>query len=103
MTLQVINAKYLGDYRIEVEFTGNITRVVDLSCELDGEIFEPLKHLDYFKTFHLECGTISWGNGADIAPEYLFLISKPLTDDTKPSAIEIDILLSVQKLYGLAS
>ena len=51
---------------------------VDLSTELYGEVFEPLKHLDMFKTFFVnpEWGTIAWPNGADFAPEFLLLRGK---------------------------
>jgi Protein of unknown function (DUF2442) len=103
MILEVKKAKYLRDYSIEVEFDNGIKRIVDLASELDGEIFEPLKSLDYFKNFHIDCGTLSWQNGADIAPEYLFLISKPILDNEKLSEVENAMLVNVQKLYGLAS
>lgn len=44
---------------------------IDLSSELDGEIFEPLKEVSFFKSFTLEGHTLSWSNGADFAPEFL--------------------------------
>ena len=44
---------------------------VDLSSELCGEVFEPLKDLTFFKSFTLEGHTLSWSNGADFAPEFL--------------------------------
>lgn len=47
---------------------------VDLSGELYGELFEPLKNPDVFKTFsvHPEFHTLCWPNGADLAPEFLY-------------------------------
>ena len=67
----VVDAKYLHDYTVWVEFNDGINGEIDLSSELDGEIFEPLKNVDYFKTFQV-CGhTLSWDNGADFAPEFL--------------------------------
>jgi hypothetical protein len=46
---------------------------VDLSNELDGEMFERLKDKNRFKSFEVDpiLETIAWDNGADIAPEFL--------------------------------
>ena len=74
----VKKVKYLNDYNLEIEFNSGETKVVDLSNHLDGEIFEPLKKVEYFKTVKVnsEFETIYWENGADIAPEFLFDIGK---------------------------
>ena len=74
----VKKVKHLNDYKLEVEFNSGETKVVDLSNHLDGEIFEPLKKIEYFKTVKVnqEFETIYWENGADIAPEFLFDIGK---------------------------
>ena len=74
----VKRVKHLNDYKLEVEFNSGEIKVVDLSQHLDGEIFEPLKKIEYFKTVQVnpEFETIYWENGADIAPEFLFDIGK---------------------------
>jgi hypothetical protein len=40
----------------------------------EGEMFEPLKDLEVFKSFRVdpEIETIVWANGADLAPEFLY-------------------------------
>jgi hypothetical protein len=46
---------------------------VDLTNELHGPIFEPLRNVEAFRRFHVhpELRTIVWENGADFAPEFL--------------------------------
>jgi hypothetical protein len=39
---------------------------------LDGPIFEPLRDVNYFRQFRLEGHTLTWPNGAHLAPEYLY-------------------------------
>lgn len=74
MFLEVSNAKYLGDYKISLIFNNGESKTVDLSGELNGKIFEPLKDKTYFQSFIIKFNTIEWSNGADFAPEYLYKI-----------------------------
>ena len=73
----VVNALYIDKYIIEIEFDNGETRVVDFECWLDGGIFEPLKDVQYFKKFIVDGCTISWPNGADVAPETLYIKGHP--------------------------
>lgn len=68
----VTRAEYRGDYRIHVTFNDGKSGTIDFVPWLDGPIFEPLKNTEYFKRFFLDGGTVSWPNGADIAPETLY-------------------------------
>jgi hypothetical protein len=68
----VIKAEYRGEYRIHVTFNDNSEKTIDFKDWLQGPIFEPLKNIEYFKRFFVDGWTISWPNGADIAPETLF-------------------------------
>ena len=47
---------------------------VDLSRELEGSVFEPLKDVAFFRQVVLdsEIHTVVWPNGADFAPEFLY-------------------------------
>ena len=73
MDYDVLEAKYVRDYVIWLRFRDGTAGEVDLRDELWGEVFEPLKDVEYFKKFtvHPEFETLVWPNGADIAPETL--------------------------------
>ena len=72
MFLEVIKAEYLSGYRIKLWFNNRAVKVVDLTNSLNGEMFLPLKNVDFFKRFSIKFNTIEWENGADFAPEYLY-------------------------------
>ena len=76
MFIEVLSAKYLGDYKIYIIFNNGISKTVDLSDKLNGSIFEPLKDKVYFQSFTIKYNTIEWNNGADFAPEYLYEIGR---------------------------
>jgi len=72
----VKTVKYLSGYRLLLEFDNGVAKRVDLGQHLDGEVFDPLKDLDYFRTVRVsaDLGTIVWANDADFAPEFLYEI-----------------------------
>ncbi|MDR1737473.1 MAG: DUF2442 domain-containing protein [Candidatus Symbiothrix sp.] len=70
----VKDAKYLDGYRISVLFSDDIRKTVDLTNQLYGEVFEPLKDINKFKRFSVSDWTVEWENGADYAPEFLYQI-----------------------------
>lgn len=74
MILHVKEAKYLHDYVIWLRFNNGAEGEVNLRDELYGEVFEPLKDLEKFKSFRVDpiLETIVWENGADLAPEFLY-------------------------------
>jgi len=67
-------AEYAGEYTIRVKFADGTEGDVDLSDELWGEVFEPLKKREVFRAFRLdrELNTVTWPTGADLAPEFLY-------------------------------
>ena len=70
----VIEARYLGDYKVWLEFNDGRKGVVDLADELYGEEFEELRDRERFAQFYLDYGlaTIAWHEGQDFAPDYLY-------------------------------
>jgi len=63
----------LPEYRLSLRFNNGKAGVVDLSNELVGKVFEPLKNPAMFATAHQHplMRTVAWDNGADLAPEFL--------------------------------
>ncbi|RED91330.1 DUF2442 domain-containing protein [Marinoscillum furvescens] len=71
LLVKVEKAEYLKDYQVRLTFSDGLSGVVDLKQEIWGEVFEPLKDVEYFKTFTKDRWTIGWDCGADFAPEFL--------------------------------
>lgn len=73
MILHTTEVHPLPDYRLHVRFNNGECGKVDLSSELDGEVFEPLRDPVRFATARhdLILRTVAWDNGADLAPEFL--------------------------------
>ncbi len=74
----VIDAKYLSDYKIRVTFDNGEERIADFAKWLNGGMYTPLEDIVYFRKFFVDGWTISWKNGADIAPETLYEESEPV-------------------------
>lgn len=72
MLPRVVHAEYRGSHSIEVTFSDGNRGSVDFHPWLNGPIFEPLLDEDYFRRFFVANSTVSWPNGADIAPETLY-------------------------------
>ena len=68
----VVYAQYRGGFQIRLTFNDGTEGTVNFEDWLDGPVFEPLRNEDFFRRFFIDAGTISWPNGADIAPETLY-------------------------------
>jgi hypothetical protein len=74
MIPQIIEVKVLDGYKLWLRFRDGVTGTVDLSGELWGPMFEPLKDRVLFAraAVHPELHTVTWPNGADLSPEFLY-------------------------------
>ncbi len=66
MLPHVVRAQHVDGYRIQVWFNDGSDGEIDFKLLLDGPIFEPLKDVEYFKSFRIEGHTLAWDNGADL-------------------------------------
>ena len=73
MMPRLVDAKHTGGFRVWLKFADGIEGEIDLTDELWGPVFEPLKDEAAFAELRLdpELRTIVWPNGADFAPEFL--------------------------------
>jgi hypothetical protein len=73
MMIRVTDARLVRDFVVWVRFNDGSEGEVDLSNELDGPVFEPLKDSKVFAQFKVDTDvhTLVWPNGADLAPEFL--------------------------------
>lgn len=73
MILHTTEVIPLPGYRLHLRFNNGESGEIDLSGELDGEIFKPLHEPTVFATARQDpiMKTVVWDNGADIAPEFL--------------------------------
>jgi hypothetical protein len=77
---RVKRARYIKGYAVEFIFMDGSSREIDLEPFLHGGIFEPLRSMEASRSFKIGHGTIVWPNGADIAPETLYLGLGPIAD-----------------------
>lgn len=73
MKYTVVDAHYLHDYKIDMTFEDGKHGIVDLSeYTKRGGVFANFGHIDYFKKFIIDYGTLVWDGEVDIAPERLY-------------------------------
>ena len=74
MLHRVIDARHAGDHRVWLRFEDGLGGELDLSSELWGTMFEPLKDVATFSKLRVDADldTIVWPNGADFSPQWLY-------------------------------
>ncbi len=69
--LHVTEVRTLPEYRLQVAFNNGVAGIVDLSSELNGQVFESLRDPARFEQARVGYGTVVWPEDIDLAPEYL--------------------------------
>ena len=88
MIPRVVAVTVLEHYRLQVLFQDGTSGTVDLSSELWGPMFEPLRDEAFFAraTVHPELHTVTWPNGADLSPEFLYKAAQQSVAADAPQA-----------------
>ena len=69
----VTQIEYRSGYSYFIAFDDGLSAVIDFSdYPQRGPVFAPLRDRAFFRQARIENGTITWPNGADIAPETLY-------------------------------
>jgi len=77
---RVIDAQYLNDYLVHIVFSNGKEGTIDFKPFIGEGVFEPLINQTYFKKLFVDGWTVSWPNGADIAPETLYELAENAGD-----------------------
>ena len=74
MIIHVTKVEVVGPHSLDLTFDNGIRKRVNLRHELYGEVFQPLCDPAYFAQAYLDpdSRTVTWPNGADVAPDFLF-------------------------------
>jgi hypothetical protein len=70
----VTEVAVIAPYTLEVHFKDGSCRLIDLTNDLWGKVFEPLKDEQLFAQAFVDpvSKTVTWPSGADLAPEWLY-------------------------------
>lgn len=73
MLPRLVECRYVAGHTVWLRFSDGAEGEVDLSRELYGPVFEPLRNVELFRqvNVHPELKTLVWPSGADFAPEFL--------------------------------
>lgn len=67
------NAIAMDDYNVQVLFDNGESGTLDMQPYLEFGIFKKIKDKRLFKQLRVAFGTIEWGCGVDIDPEFVYI------------------------------
>lgn len=72
MLQRIKKVEHIDEYKLRLTFRNKKKKIIDLKNDLWGELFEPLKDIEYFKLVKSDGYTIVWPNGLDLCPDSLY-------------------------------
>ena len=73
MDYDILEARHVRDHVVWVRCRDGSSGEVDLRPIMRGPVFKPLEDVEFFRRFVIDpvFHTLTWPNGADVAPEFL--------------------------------
>jgi hypothetical protein len=78
MLLDVIALSTKEDYKLILTFENGEIKEFDCQTLLNEKPFQALANKAFFRQAKIVYGTVAWNDDLDIAPETLYLDSKPI-------------------------
>lgn len=78
---RVKNVKALDNFELEIEFTNDELRIMDMKPYLQLPIYRELKDPNIFSKVKVAFNTVQWENGSDFDPDSLYNLSKELVKE----------------------
>lgn len=70
----ILYARYLGNFKIQLVFSDGLEKVFDLATYLSekkGSLLQVLQDEAYVKRFFIDAGALCWPNGLELSPDRL--------------------------------
>jgi len=87
MIIHITNVNVIYPYILEITFDDGHVGKVNLKKELYGPVFEPLRDPAFFAKVSVDANsqTVTWPNGADFAPDFLYELTKTAQAEPQPA------------------
>jgi hypothetical protein len=74
MMIRILEARYIGEYQLELLFSNGQRGIFDACSmlEREGSLLVALREPDFFGQVFLDAGTLCWPNGLELSPARVY-------------------------------
>lgn len=69
---RAVSVEALPNYILKIKFNNNEEKYFDAKKIYNLPCYKPLQNKEFFKTVHVEYGSIAWNNDIDYCPDCLY-------------------------------
>ena len=69
---RAVSVETLPNYILKIRFNNNEVKYFDVKKIYNLPCYKPLQNKEFFKTVHIEHGSIAWNNDIDYCPDCLY-------------------------------